>query len=110
MGRLLLLGPRPHSVIPAALRQRRPAMPHHLAAGQRSRAEASSANGAATAFGGVMKHWITAGLIAAGAIMTAPASAQDFPSKLIRIIVPFTPGGSNDVLARELATGFQARW
>jgi tripartite-type tricarboxylate transporter receptor subunit TctC len=57
-----------------------------------------------------MKHWITAGLIAAGAIMTAPASAQDFPSKLIRIIVPFTPGGSNDVLARELATGFQARW
>jgi tripartite-type tricarboxylate transporter receptor subunit TctC len=57
-----------------------------------------------------MKHWITAGLIAAGAIMSAPASAQDFPSKLIRIIVPFTPGGSNDVLARELATGFQARW
>ncbi len=53
-------------------------------------------------------------LLAACAIATlafsVPASAQDFPSKLIRIIVPFTPGGSNDVLARELATGFQARW
>jgi tripartite-type tricarboxylate transporter receptor subunit TctC len=57
-----------------------------------------------------MKRWMAAGLIAAGAIMSAPAGAQDFPNKLIRIIVPFTPGGSNDVLAREIATGFQARW
>jgi len=30
-----------------------------------------------------------------------------FPSKTIRIIVPFTPGGSNDVVAREIATGLQ---
>ncbi len=38
------------------------------------------------------------------------AHGQAYPNRLIRIIVPFTPGGSNDVLARELATGFQARW
>ena len=31
------------------------------------------------------------------------------PTRLIRIIVPFTPGGSNDVVAREIATGLQAR-
>jgi tripartite-type tricarboxylate transporter receptor subunit TctC len=31
-----------------------------------------------------------------------------FPTKTIRIIVPFTPGGSNDVVAREIATGLQA--
>jgi tripartite-type tricarboxylate transporter receptor subunit TctC len=37
------------------------------------------------------------------------ASAQGFPNRLIRIIVPFTPGGSNDVVAREIATGLQAR-
>src|SRR5262245_28722603 len=37
------------------------------------------------------------------------AGAQGFPNKLIRIIVPFTPGGSNDVVAREIATGLQAR-
>ena len=37
----------------------------------------------------------------------APANAQSFPNKLIRIIVPFTPGGSNDVVAREIATGLQ---
>src|SRR3954468_15106658 len=31
-----------------------------------------------------------------------------FPSKTMRIIVPFTPGGSNDVVAREIASGLQA--
>jgi len=35
--------------------------------------------------------------------------AQAFPDKLIRIIVPFTPGGSNDVVAREIASGLQER-
>jgi len=38
------------------------------------------------------------------------SSSQGFPSKTIRIIVPFTPGGSNDVVAREIATGLQARF
>jgi tripartite-type tricarboxylate transporter receptor subunit TctC len=38
---------------------------------------------------------------------TSPADAQGFPNKTIRIIVPFTPGGSNDVVAREIATGLQ---
>lgn len=42
------------------------------------------------------------------AIISA-AGAQNFPNRTIRIIVPFTPGGSNDVVARELATGLQAR-
>jgi tripartite-type tricarboxylate transporter receptor subunit TctC len=37
----------------------------------------------------------------------APAVAQGFPSKTIHIVVPFTPGGSNDVVAREIASGLQ---
>src|SRR5262245_16218567 len=46
-----------------------------------------------------------------GGVATWPlvAGAETrFPSKAIRIIVPFTPGGSNDVVAREIATGLQA--
>jgi tripartite-type tricarboxylate transporter receptor subunit TctC len=37
----------------------------------------------------------------------AQGNAQSFPSRTIRIIVPFTPGGSNDVVAREIASGLQ---
>jgi len=37
------------------------------------------------------------------------AQAQTFPNRTMHIIVPFTPGGSNDVVAREIATGLQAR-
>ena len=46
----------------------------------------------------------------AAAVLVSPVSAQSFPDKLIRIIVPFTPGGSNDVVAREIATGLQDRF
>ena len=37
------------------------------------------------------------------------AAAQGFPNQTIKIIVPFTPGGSNDVVAREIANGLQTR-
>lgn len=42
-----------------------------------------------------------------------PAAAQQpvgFPVKPVRFIVPFTPGGSNDVVARMVAEQLSARW
>jgi tripartite-type tricarboxylate transporter receptor subunit TctC len=45
-------------------------------------------------------------LIAAAAIAVTlqPCSAQDFPAKSIRIIVPYSPGGASDVTMRAMAT------
>jgi tripartite-type tricarboxylate transporter receptor subunit TctC len=54
-----------------------------------------------------MKRLLAACAVALAFI--AAAGAQDFPSKTIRIIVPFTPGGSNDIVAREIANGLQMR-
>jgi tripartite-type tricarboxylate transporter receptor subunit TctC len=50
-------------------------------------------------------------LLAAASLLPLPrvASAQDFPSRPLRLVIPFTPGGSNDIVGRMIAEGMGAR-
>ena len=48
--------------------------------------------------------------VAALALAPALASAQAWPSKPVKIIVPFAAGGTTDVVARQLAAKLQEAW
>ena len=50
-----------------------------------------------------MKPFAVTALLACAAGLGAPALAQQYPTKPIRMIVPFPPGGPNDILGRVVA-------
>jgi tripartite-type tricarboxylate transporter receptor subunit TctC len=43
------------------------------------------------------------GFLLALSALAAPAAADDYPTRSIRLIIPFPPGGSNDVVGRIIA-------
>src|SRR5919205_324920 len=42
-------------------------------------------------------------------LLAAVASAQDYPNRTVRIVVPFPPGGAPDLVGRTLANRLQER-
>jgi len=51
-----------------------------------------------------MRRWLAAGL---AALFSSVALGQGFPERPVRIVVPLTPGGSPDTIARAIAAGLQ---
>jgi tripartite-type tricarboxylate transporter receptor subunit TctC len=54
-----------------------------------------------------VKRWFAGALVA---LFSLGAAAQGFPERPVRIIVPLTPGGSPDTIARALAQDLGATW
>jgi len=52
-------------------------------------------------------RWLSACLVT---LFPLFAAAQGFPERPVRIIVPLTPGGSPDTIARAVAAGLQGTW
>src|SRR5438105_13867070 len=52
---------------------------------------------------------VAAAVLGIAALVQLPASAQNWPDHPIRFIVPFTPGGANDLMGRAAAEGVSKR-
>ncbi len=53
---------------------------------------------------------LTAAIAITAVSLIAPASAQDFPDRLVRIVVPYPAGGGVDGMARALGEGLSQIW
>lgn len=57
-----------------------------------------------------MKFTTTLAAVVAGATFAAPSSSQTYPSRPVRILVGYAPGGGVDIAARIVAQGLTDVW
>ena len=55
-------------------------------------------------------RWIVRALACAALLAAHAASAQGFPNHAVKIVVPQTPGGASDALARIVAQRLSEMW
>ncbi len=56
---------------------------------------------------------LLAGLVSAlvlSGVLVTPAAAQSYPSRIVKLIVPQTPGGATDVFARKIGQLLSEKW
>ena len=56
-----------------------------------------------------LNTYLAVAAAAAAAVAAVPAYAQSYPTKTIRFVIPFPPGGSNDIVGRVMATALTER-
>ena len=49
-------------------------------------------------------------ILAGSTVIAGPAAAQGYPNKVVKIVVPFAPGGGTDVMARNIAQKLYEAW
>lgn len=57
-----------------------------------------------------IKSWRPLVLASLAALPASPVVAQEFPSRNVRLIAPFPPGGAVDLIARPLAPSLSQAW
>ncbi len=55
-------------------------------------------------------QWVSPAAAVLALLACGPSQAQEFPVKTVRIIVPSSPGGGTDILARQLSAKLTERW
>ena len=58
----------------------------------------------------MLKQWCSAVAVALGLAIAGPALGQAFPTKPVRIVVPFAAGSATDIMARLLGDTLSKQW